>query len=320
MIAIRKLRQVREGLALRNRKLRIRYLFIEKDPQAFARLQRATAELPEHEEILTLNGKFEDLTPDIVSFVGTAFSLVFIDPTGWTGFGLKRIAPLLLHRPGEVLINFMFNHINRFLNDRRPETMETFEELMGGPCPPTLSQSPRREDAIVELYSERVRARWNFQHVTSTRIQKPLSDRAYFYLIYGTRHPKGLVEFRVVEKKAVYEQEQVRKEAQQTSRIGRSGQAEMFLDTVLQGPPSFETERQERWQKARATLRELLQKRQQVPYEAAQATVLEIPLVWESDLRTLVMEMKDAGEITIPAMRVRERTPKPGHVLVFVNR
>lgn len=40
--------------------------------------------------------------------------------------------------------------------------------------------------------------------MTSTRILMPAADRTYFHLVYGTRHVKGLVEFRKVEEKVVH--------------------------------------------------------------------------------------------------------------------
>src|SRR2546422_7173999 len=119
---------------------------------------------------------------------------LFIDPTGWTGFGLRKITPILQHRPGEVLVNFMFDHINRFLKeDIDPSIARSFDELLGGPgWDAALKAGGQREDAIIELYRERMRAAGGFKHVTSTRILKPTADRAYFYLVYGTRHVKGL--------------------------------------------------------------------------------------------------------------------------------
>jgi len=49
-----------------------------------------------------------------------------------------------------------------------------------------------------------MRAAGGFTHVTSTRILMPAADRTYFHLVYGTRHVKGLVEFRKVEEKVVH--------------------------------------------------------------------------------------------------------------------
>ena len=229
IIAINKLRQVQTGLMKAGKRPNIRCLFIEKEPTAFHELKRATSSVSDI-TVEALHGEFEQQIPDILRFVGSSFSLVFIDPAGWTGFGLRRIAPILQHQPGEVLINFMFDHINRFLLDSRSEIAASFEELFGGPGWESAVQHDQcREDAVVKLYRERMRATGGFRHITSTRILKPMANRSYFYLIYGTRHLKGLQEFRRVEKVAIDEQERVRSEAKQIHRVERSAKRNSLL-------------------------------------------------------------------------------------------
>ena len=245
VIAINKLRQVREGLAKIERRPKIRCVFVEPDPAAYALLQGATSTVKDL-EIRTLNSEFERAIPEILKIIGNSFSLVFIDPTGWTGFGLRQIAPILRHKPGEVLVNFMFDHINRFLDAPEPEM--SFDDLFGGTgWKPAITASPTREDAIITLYGDRMKATGAFDFVTSTRIKKPLSERSYFYLVYGTRHPEGLLEFRRVEEREILEQERVRMDAQQLERVKRTGQAELFGadDFPDAGPTSFEAERRE---------------------------------------------------------------------------
>jgi hypothetical protein len=271
-------------------------------------------------EIKALHGEFESLIPDILQFVGRSFSLVFIDPTGWTGFGLQRITPILQHRPGEVLVNFMFDYVNRFLDYPRPEIAASFDELFGGPgWSSAVQPGPRREDAIVELYRERMRIAGVFTHATSTRIMKPIANRSYFYLIYGTRHVKGLQEFRKVEKLAVEEQERIRLEAKQTHRVERSAQPELFAAGALAGPPSFEQDRAAQHYEAMSRLRLVLRTKQRVKYEDVLGVLLEMPLVWESDVQQFVKDMRKAGEIDVQGLRPRERTVKPAHVLVSAS-
>jgi len=320
MIAIKKLRQVREGLAKISRTPKIRCLFVEKDPASYRALEAAVRNVTDI-EVQPLNGEFEQSIPAVLKFVGKAFSLVFIDPTGWTGFGLKQITPILQHRPGEVLVNFMFDYINRFLDDPRPDIASSFTELFGGPGWETAVRTAvRREDAIVELYRERMRAAGGFAHVTSTRILKPTHDRSYFYLVYGTRHFKGLVEFREVERKAVDEQERVRFAAKQESREARTGQTELFTAEHVAGvPASFEVERSVQRNLAVERLRALLRRVPKVPYEDALATLLELPLVWEGDVKRIILEMRDAGELDVVGLNPPERTPKKGHILVWRN-
>ncbi len=226
IIAIQKLRQVKEGLRRVGKAPRIRCLFIEKDRRAFQDLQRAIEDVTDI-ETRALNGEFEVLIPDVLRFCGPSFSLIFIDPTGWTGFGLRKIQLILQRRRGEVLVNFMFDHINWFLDDPRPEIARTFDELFGGPgWDDAVRQGEGREEAIIQLYCDRLRSVGRFRHVTSTRILKPTVDRSYFYLVYGTRHIKGLREFRGIERKTVEEQERIRPTAKQKARIRRTGQSE----------------------------------------------------------------------------------------------
>jgi three-Cys-motif partner protein len=320
MIAIQKLRQVREGLAKVGRTPKIRCLFIEKDPRSYRALEAAVRHVTDI-QIETLNGEFEHSIPQVLKFVGKAFSLVFIDPTGWTGFGLKQITPILQHRPGEVLVNFMFDYINRFLDDPRPDIASSFTELFGSPGWETAVRTAvRREDAIVDLYRERMRAAGGFAHVTSTRILKPTHDRSYFYLVYGTRHFKGLVEFREVERKAVDEQERVRFAAKQESREARTGQTELFTaDDVASVPASFEVERSVQSNLAVERLRALLHRQPKVRYEDTLATLLELPLVWEADVKRIILDLRDTGELDVVGLNPPERTPKKGHVLVRKN-
>jgi len=317
MIAIKKLREVREGLAKVGRTPKIRCMFVEKGPGPYRALEAAVRDVTDI-QIETLNGEFEHSIPEVLKFVGKAFSLVFIDPTGWTGFGLKQITPILQHRPGEVLVNFMFDYINRFLDDPRPDIAASFAELFGGPGWETaVGTAVRREDAIVDLYRERMRAAGGFAHVTSTRIQKPTHDRSYFYLVYGTGHFKGLVEFREVERKAVDEQERVRFTAKQESREARTGQTELFnADDVAGGPASFEVERRVQRDLAVERLRALLRRQPKVPYEVALAMLLELPLVWEADVKRIILDLRGAGELDVVGLNPPERTPKKGHVLV----
>jgi three-Cys-motif partner protein len=96
-IAIATLRRVREGLEKIGRTPTIRCVFVEKDSTAFGLLQQAVGDVDDI-HITALNAEFEQAIPDVLKAIGNAFSLVFIDPTGWTGFGLNQIVPILTHR------------------------------------------------------------------------------------------------------------------------------------------------------------------------------------------------------------------------------
>lgn len=325
IIAIKKLRYVRDSLVDRvGKEPMIRCLFIERDETAFEALEDATRNVKDL-EIKALRGKFEELVPDILRFVGRSFSLVFIDPTGWTGFGMRAIEPILRHDPGEVLINFMYDPINRFLTHRSREVETSIDQLFGDAgWRDALRSSGDREDSIVDTYRERLRSAGRFRHATSTRILKPISDRSYFHLVYGTRHIRGLLEFRKVEEKFADEQERVRSEAKQRHRVKHTGQPELLFgstgSTDVSSSQSFREERGALVRTAGADLRKMLRQRRRISYDDALGALLERPLVWESDVKELIDGMRCNGELTVEGLNPGERTVKWGrdHTLVFM--
>ena len=268
VIAINKIRQVREGLDRAGRSPRIRCLFVEKDPRAFRELSDHIQDIDDV-EITVKCGEFEHLVEEIVSYVGRSFSLVFIDPTGWTGFGLDTIRPILQLR-GEVIVNFMYDFISRHIENPQPQVISSFDPLFGGPgwdveVTNLVEEGQPREAAIIKVYLERMRSAGNFRHVTSTRILKPLADRAYFHLVYGTNHWRGLDEFRAVEKAAVREQNRVRDIAQFHYDFDRTQQSGLFGPGELPRPSyTFESLRETACRRAVERLSALLREKKDI--------------------------------------------------------
>jgi hypothetical protein len=171
---------------------------------------------------------------------------------------------------------------------------------------------------MVEFYQERMRRIGDLTYVTHTRILKPISNRSYFYLVYGTRHPKGLLEFRAVERKAIKEQDLVRGAAKQYNRRSRSGQSELFSGPEIE-PASFEREESIRLESAREMLRCLVRERDRISYEDARTVLSEMPLLSEAKVKRLILDLRDAKEIEIEGLKPSERAPKPGHTLVRLS-
>ena len=67
----------------------VRCFLSENDPKAYAKLTLAVRPFddPQHGfEIATSNKDFENAISEINAFIGRSFPLIFIDPTGWTGY------------------------------------------------------------------------------------------------------------------------------------------------------------------------------------------------------------------------------------------
>jgi three-Cys-motif partner protein len=115
---------------------KIKCFFSEVDPTAYQLLEAAVA--PHNQplagfEIRTFPGKFEDAVPNIRSFIGTSFPLIFIDPTGWTGYPFMKIAPFFPQPKCEVLINFMYSFVIRFLTHPDEKVTGSLDPILGGP-------------------------------------------------------------------------------------------------------------------------------------------------------------------------------------------
>ena len=105
---------------------------------AAAYLQMVAAVAPFHRpdegfEVKTFHGEFVDAVGEIRTFIGNAFPLIFIDPTGWTEYPFTKIAPLFQYAKCEVLINFMYDHINQFVNHPDEKIIASLDPILGGP-------------------------------------------------------------------------------------------------------------------------------------------------------------------------------------------
>lgn len=312
-IALDQLNYVRNALSTppHNKKPEIRAIFVEAGASAFTSLQQAVQESKGGIDVEVLPGTFEENVPAILKYAGPAFTFFFIDPTGWTGFSMEKIKPVLQHNPGEVVINFMYDYINRFLNSRDPTTEASLDQLFGTEKWRVLRDVKEdRENTIVDFYRERIRAVGGFQFVTSTRILKPTQDRAYYHLIYATRNPKGIFEFRAVEKKAVAEQEKVRWTAKREAREEKTHQSEFPFPAPPTSEAELDQERMKQLRKAEKRILSLLQAKT-LRYGQLEPQILEIPLVWESDLQQMLRDMQSLGQLEITGLGPRERKIKP---------
>lgn len=308
-IATEALQRVKSAyLERRARQIRMHAIFVCNSSTGRDRIAQAAREVDDV-EVSVIEGEFEESIQDLRARLGDRFSLCFVDPTGWKGFALRRLEPLLRRRDTEVVVNFMFDHVNRFIG--LPEQARNFNELFGGEEWRSLLKDPeRREERLVDLDRRLLGEVGGFQHAASTRIKKPLVDRTYFYLVYATHHLKGLREFRAVEKAAYVEQERTRAEARQFQELQRSGQASLFAASGDSADAN--EERAHRLREARAVLLQMTEAEVEVRYADALARLLELPLVWETDVKALVSELEKIGALVVEGLGPEEKVPKAG--------
>jgi three-Cys-motif partner protein len=211
---------------------RIRCFFSETNPEAFAQLEAAVAPFHEpHEgfEIKTYCGKFVDAVSEIQPFIGSSFPLIFIDPTGWTGYPFDKIKPLFARPKCEVLINFMYAFVSRFVHSGQEDTIASLDPILGGPgWHDRLDANLDRGPAVEKLFRETLKSVGNFDFVISTKIDKATIERPHFFITYGTKSLEGLKVFRQTEYAALREHEKNRANSKERIREERSNTADLF--------------------------------------------------------------------------------------------
>lgn len=285
-IALRELRSARDTVReIYQKDLRIRCVFLEKDPQAY-KLLRDYADKQTDVAIKTLNREFEDAVPEIVKLVesgtGRSFPFVLIDPTGWKGFAMDVIAPLIRLQPCEVLVNFMTGYIQRFIEDERDGLKASFRRLYGDDSYETRvegQQGGDREDAMVECYADRLSDDGGYPFVTNTIVLHPTRDRTYFHLVYATRNLRGIEVFKDAEKKALDLSQTIRADAKKREREQRSQQGELFGGTDLPETSYLEELYVHFEQKAQMALEEFATGKTEVLYDELYAVALRFPMI-----------------------------------------
>ena len=318
-IALKELRNARDALAKqRGRNVQLRCFFLEKDRAAYAKLKEFAGGVTDA-KIETRNASLEESIPNITDFVrrggANAFPFVFIDPTGWTGFEMETITPLLRLNPGEVLINFMTGHIRRFLDSPHEETQDSFKRLFGsGSFRAKVEGLAKqdREDAAVEEYALNAKSVGGFSFGCNAIVLHPEIDRTHFNLIYLTRNLKGIEVFKDAEKKAMEVQETARAEAQQRKRVDLKGQSELFGSKELHDSTHYDSLRERYQAKARTLVLRALESKRRMLYDDAWTLALSEPMSWESDLKDWIDEWKKEGRIDVSGMKPRQRVPHRG--------
>ncbi len=313
-IAIDRLRRIRDGIkAKRGKDVEIECIFNEKDTYAFEKLKEYCQSI--NDIYLKLENKnFEVLSQELPEKINRRFSLTFIDPTGWSGFAMEKIEPVLKLR-GEVIINFMFEHINRFIEHPHQQIATTFAPLFGSDdwwadVTDLKNRGWKREDAILEVYKNALKRWGNFDYVTFTRIKNPTSDRSYFYLFYGTRHWKGVYEFRNVEQKTVNEQENIRDIAKKEKKKKKTGMEDMFFGEEDGRTSYLEAEKRESKERAYSELISMLKELETMRYSEIVGRLLEIPLLKPRDVTDMLADLRKQNAIEMPYLPYKRKKPK----------
>lgn len=314
-LAVQKLLEVRAELAKHGKSVDVRAFFVSPKREGAEQL-RALQERFSAATIEVVEQTFEKSIDAARVFAAAGhkpFTFIFIDHTGWTGFGLREITPLLRVGRNEVLINFMTGHITRFIDSGDSRYEGSFNELFGSALPRDEWRGLTgidRDDRIVDAYCRQIAQAGSYKHCVSSVILNPLHNRSHFHLVYGTHSDEGLVTFRDVERDALKFQRNERAGAQQRIRIERTKQTEMFGGP---GTRTYEDELRERYfARARTALDALTTATSEVSWDDLVVTALRIPMIAEADVKAWLKELQARGAIQVLGLAEKEKVPKRG--------
>ncbi|UUQ67774.1 three-Cys-motif partner protein TcmP [Pseudomonas fuscovaginae UPB0736] len=177
-------------------KVKFRALYIEKNDEAFAKLQRFLSNNMESDvDTSCIHGDYTTKIDDIANWAKLGFTFFFIDPKGWRKvINAPVLAPLLALNRAEFLINLMYDFLNRAMSMTAQQA--NVEELLGKPITFSGKESAtERQNIIVSQYRQVVGDLYSGRTAYVT-VERPGMDRVLYFLIYLTRHPIGLIVFK----------------------------------------------------------------------------------------------------------------------------
>ena len=249
-------------------------------------------------EIKTYLGKFEDAVDEIQAFIGTSFPLIFIDPTGWTGFPLDKIKPLFDRNKCEVLITFMSDFVNRFTYSQDKATIKSIDRILGGRgWQDRLDPGLPRGLAVEKLFRGTLKGIGNFKYVVSTNIDRATMDRLHFYMTYATKHLEGLKVFRQTEYDARRLHERNRANAKERNREARTGMADLFYDhQAAEKESTIEEIVEKQSVLASVALITTLSRRDNVRFDSVLGELLEPYMLRETNIKDMCVALARAGK------------------------
>lgn len=211
-VALRTLSAVAEAGGHSPGSPQIRCIFNEKSTSSYALLQdyvsRARAEFPLI-DIQTFHGEFAQNAPAIRAASTNKFRLLFIDPTGYTGFPPAALK-LFGNRSSEIIVNFMRSFMERFVSGSHRDNETALVGLVGAQRARFLLDIGADINAVEEEYLKMLRDDLGYKYAGYSPIHNPDRDQIHFNLAFATYHPMGMETMRKAEFDALTEYDRAR--------------------------------------------------------------------------------------------------------------
>lgn len=174
-------------------------IFVEDDIERCKHLKGVLDELsptlPQHVKWWVVRGKFDEHLTKTFKLIETqkqniAPTLVFIDPFGFSHTPFQTISKILKNSRCEVLVNFMYEEVNRFLSVEKHA--EDYDDLFGTAewrSVLKLSGAAERRKAIHDIYLKQLKTAARYVHSFEMLNKGNSTD---YFLFFATNSLKGL--------------------------------------------------------------------------------------------------------------------------------
>jgi len=194
---------LKNALALTGQRHQLRhliFLFVEKDVERAGVLHQVVdgLERPDWIRVKVAGGQtFEEAFSEFIRFYELRRkplppTFAFIDPFGWKGAPLSIVQKIMSYPSCEVLLNFMYEEINRFIG--HPDQEKNFDSFFGtdGWREALAIQAPRERNRFLhDLYAAQLHGAASVKHVRSFQMKND-RDVTDYYLFHATNSLKGL--------------------------------------------------------------------------------------------------------------------------------
>jgi len=316
-IGLNELAKVLNGWRKKGVDVSVSAIFIESNPRSFKKLEAFLDNYRGPVVCHAFKGKFGERIDDIRKLIGQDAAFLFVDPTGWRGAEMNNIRQLLTVPRRDVMINVMFNFINRFIPDGREAIRKSLMDFFGveeNELPADLD-----EDGLMKFYRDNLKKKCRVAYSADLFVQHPDIDRTWFRLVIGGGNAEVVRLFRDVERKVIGKQSaEIRDEAKRKKRETKSGQGELDLQI---------TGMDRRYSKyncdgkiaAEKRLVEILRTRGECKYQELWPEILEEFHITFTDLNTIVSDMRRRRVIEILEWKPKQRSPAPSNVLFLTT-
>lgn len=290
---------------------KIRCIFNEAKPSSYAQLEayaeKARREF-QHVEILTFNGKFTENSARIKAVSTNSFQLLFVDPTGYTGFPPSALKPFA-GRSSELIVNMMRSFIERFVASKHEDREKALIGLIGPQMASQFSDEDYTIERVEAAYLEMLRQDLGYEYAAYSPIHNPDKNEIHFNLAYGTNHHKGLEVLRSAEFSALSFHDQTRAKKKDPS-LADDLFARAEVETVFHGP--YLMARKEHQKRLRSDILEHLSDRHPVRFEDLCAALQQRLFLKQTEIGQEVAALGKEGLVTSPWVAVGRRVPKVG--------